>query len=129
VEHNPFGHVDLRVKDLKEARVFFSELLPALGFPRVFHNKKWLVFAAEGDFPHNPAVVFTEDPQHISNSNRIAFWASSQEEVDRLSAMINRSTATDIEGPLACPEYSASYYATFFDDPSGNHFEIYYRDD
>jgi catechol-2,3-dioxygenase len=31
---NPFGHIDLRVRDLVEAEPFYDALLPALGFTR-----------------------------------------------------------------------------------------------
>ena len=32
-----------------------------------------------------------------------------------------------IEGPLFNPEYNETYYAVFFDDPSGNRLEVVHR--
>ena len=37
--------------------------------------------------------------------------------------------ARNISGPRACPEYSSSYYASFFEDPCGNCLEICYQID
>ena len=32
--------------------------------------------------------------------------------------------AANLSGPRDCPEYSATYYAAFFEDPCGNALEI-----
>ena len=121
---NRFQHVDLRVRDLAEAIDFYSKLLPALGFHREESSPAWTVFQAEGDPAMAPWFAFTPDPDHRPNANRIAFRGDSREEVDRLAALALEAGARNMSGPRACPEYSPTYYAAFFDDPSGNPLEI-----
>ena len=65
--------------------------------------------------------------QHHPNKNRIAFWAGSPDEVDRLAEMIRDAGGRNLSGPRDCPEYSSTYHAVFFDDPSGNPLEVYFR--
>lgn len=70
--------------------------------------------------------ALTEDPEHIPNANRIAFWVESPEHVDRLADVARSAGAKNIEGPERYP-VSDTYYAVFFEDLSGNRFEIYFR--
>lgn len=123
---NHFGHIDLRVKDAKAAEPFYSKFLPALGFTRTFHGGGWYVFATEGELPQAAFFALTEDPVHVANANRIAFWVESREEVDRVAKVVRDAGGQNIEGPEAA-EYSETYYAVFFDDPSGNRLEVYHR--
>jgi len=126
---NPFGHVDLRVRSREEARAFYSALMPALGFPRVFEGQHFTCYAAAGSLPSAPWVGFVEAPDHVPNANRLAFWAEAREQVDRIGALLVELGAAIESGPRACPEYSASYYAVFFADPSGNRLEVVHRTD
>ncbi len=66
----------------------------------------------------------TEDPQHVANHTRIAFWVPSQQRVDELALAVRNLGAANIEGP----DFEGPiHYAVFFDDPSGNALEICYR--
>jgi len=124
---NPFGHVDLRVADLAEALPLYRALLPALGFARTFHDDTWKVFAADGELPGAPFFSITEDRDHVANANRIAFWAETRADVDRIGALL-RGLGADIEsGPRDCPEYRGRYYAVFFRDACGNRLEVVHR--
>jgi catechol 2,3-dioxygenase-like lactoylglutathione lyase family enzyme len=71
-------------------------------------------------------VGVTESRAHVPNDNRIAFWVSTREEVDRLAAIVQGAGAVEVSGPKEMP-YGPGYYAVFFDDPSGNRFELYNR--
>lgn len=124
--NNPFQHVDIRVSDMDQARRFYGALLPALGFGTSSVGEHFHCFNAEGEPPWQPWFGFTEDRDHRPNANRIAFAAASREEVDRLAAVASAAGALKMSGPRACPEYSATYYAAFFDDPCGNPLEICY---
>ena len=124
---NPFNHVDLRVSSMAKAFPFYSTLLPALGFTRPRHDEEWKVFGAEGGFPSVAYFGLTEEPDHRANHNRIAFWVGSREEVDRIGEVIRAAGALSVSGPKACPEYSSTYYAVFFEDPCGNRLEVCFR--
>ncbi len=120
-----FDHVDLRVRSLAEARPFYETLLPALGFTRDAKIDGWLQYEAHGTDGATEFVGVTELPQHVANECRIAFWADSIHEVDRLAAIVVQAGARNVEGPVY---EEPGYYAVFFEDPSGNRLEICYRE-
>ena len=120
-----YDHVDLRVRSLAEARPFYAMLLPALGFTRDATIEGWLQFEAAGADGATEFFGVTESPQHVANECRIAFWADSAGEVDRLAAIAVRAGAQNVEGPALYE--TPNYYAVFFEDPCGNRLEICYR--
>ena len=122
---NPFQHIDLRVNDIDRALAFYEKLLPALGF-QTPTGDKFKVWEAEGDRPYRPWFGVVEDRQHRPNANRIAFAAKEREEVDRVATVALAAGAANMSGPRECPEYGPTYYAAFFEDPSGNCLEICY---
>lgn len=120
-----FDHVDLRVRNLAEARPFYEVLFPALGFTRDASIPGWFTYEADDDGAPEFFGV-TESPTHVANECRVAFWVESMAEVDRLATIIREAGAANIEGPLF---EDAGYYAVFFEDPSGNRLEICHRED
>jgi predicted enzyme related to lactoylglutathione lyase len=119
-----FDHIDLRVRNLAEVRSFYEILLPALGFNKDAKIDGWIQYERAADARAEFFGV-TESPNHIANECRIAFWASSVVEVDRLAEVVRRAGGCNIEGPgFEVP----GYYAVFFEDASGNRFEICHRE-
>ena len=121
-------HIDLRVKDFERARAFYSRVLPALGLTRDRSDQEWGTFYAVGEQRAAAFFGFTEDLEHQPNGSRIAFWADSREEVDRIATIVLESGGRNLEGPELCREYSPGYYAFFFEDPDGNKLEVCYRE-
>ena len=119
-----FDHVDLRVSSFAEARKFYDVFLPALGFPEIRAAEFEVCYSAEGDHKLVPFIALDEKPDHRGNANRIAFRAHSEEEVDRLGAIIRQAGARHVEGPEYCHNYTPGYYAVFFEDADGNKWEI-----
>ena len=119
---NPFGHIDLRARDLAAAQAFYEQLLPALGFTERFHGDAWKVWAAAPD----SYFAVTESADHVANENRIAFAVASRKDVDRMADVARTAGALDLSGPKQMP-YGPDYYAVFFADPSGNRLEVYIR--
>ena len=120
-----YDHIDLRVNSLAEARPFYQALLPALGFTRNVAIEGWLSFEAAGMDGATEFFGVTESPRHIANECRIAFWADSTREVDRLAEIVVRAGARNVEGPGYYEGHG--YYAIFFEDLSGNRLEICHR--
>jgi catechol 2,3-dioxygenase-like lactoylglutathione lyase family enzyme len=118
-----FDHIDLRVPSLAEAEPFYAALLPALGFARKVDVEGWLQWESAWG-PVTEFFGMTESEEFAPNENRIAFWAESDEEVDRLAEVAVRAGAKNVEGPMA---YEAGYRAVFFEDPFGNRLEICHR--
>jgi catechol 2,3-dioxygenase-like lactoylglutathione lyase family enzyme len=78
--------------------------------------------------PISYRAILTQDRRHQPNGTRIAFWAESRAEVDRLARLVRKIGGKNLEGPGLCPSYSAGYYACFFEDPDGNKLEICCRE-
>jgi catechol 2,3-dioxygenase-like lactoylglutathione lyase family enzyme len=121
-----FDHIDLRVREMKAAKRFYGRLLPELGFTVSSTSEEWSIWQAPG----SGAVEFfgfTAAAEHQPNDNRIAFWAESRAEVDRVAEIVREIGGLNLEGPALWREYSPGYYALFFEDPSGNKLEICFR--
>jgi catechol 2,3-dioxygenase-like lactoylglutathione lyase family enzyme len=123
---NPFGHIDLRVRDLAVAERFYDALLPALGFTERYHGELWKVWATTEALPSTAYFAVVESADHAANENRIAFWVATPDDVDRLADIARGAGATELSGPKPMP-YVPGYYAVLFADPSGNRLEIYHR--
>ena len=119
-----FDHIDLRVKDLQEAELFYAKVLPALGFPVRIPEKDGISYDSISDHPKPPFIALSEDRGYVPNQTRIAFWRDSKEDVDSFATVLEAAGARNIEGPELCLEYSPGYYAVFFEDPCGNRFEV-----
>ncbi|HUJ10499.1 MAG TPA: VOC family protein [Verrucomicrobiae bacterium] len=116
-------HIDLRVKDVERANKFYVPVLNALGFTVGQKIKDWVSYEA----PSRGGAAteffgFTHDPNHMPNGNRIAFWAETREEVDRIAELARAAGAKNIEGPELYEE--PNYCAVFFEDPEGNKLEV-----
>ena len=123
---NPFGHIDLRVRELAAAQDFYDALLPALGFTESHHGERWKVWATTDALPFAAYFGITESAEQVPNENRIAFAVGSREDVERIAAVAWTAGALEQSGPKEMP-YGPGYYAIFFADPSGNRLEVYYR--
>ena len=120
--HRCFDHIDLRVPRLSDVAAFYETLLPAVGFSRRVAVEGWLQFEAGASVSEFFGV--TESPAHVPNEVRVAFWAESAAEVDRIAEIAARAGARKIEGPM---DYEPGYYAVFFEDPCGNRLEVCHR--
>ena len=119
-----FDHIDLRVRSLAEAKPFYALFLPALGFPDFCETSIGVAYDADSDHAKPEFVGLIEDPAHRPNATRIAFWAQTKEELDRIAEIVSAAGAQNVEGPMFCPEYSPTYYGMFFEDPCGNRLEV-----
>jgi catechol 2,3-dioxygenase-like lactoylglutathione lyase family enzyme len=124
-----FDHIDLRVKNRAIAQNFYGALLPALGFTKDESAERWGAFQVpEPDGAAREFFGFTEDANHRPNESRIAFWADTRAQVDEIADVVRAAGARNIEGPQIWTEYTAGYYAVFFEDPDGNKLEVCCRE-
>ncbi|SLM49784.1 Glyoxalase [Nitrospira japonica] len=122
-----YDHVDVRVRSLNKVREFYRTILPALGFTHKVDLDGWLQFEAADHVEAREFFGVTESASHVPNECRIAFWAESTNEVDRLADIVIRAGARNVEGPGY--DEGLGYYAVFFEDPDGNHLEICHREE
>ena len=82
-----FDHIDLRVTDIETAKNFYGKFLPQLGF---VHEKpgRYHTFYSTGGGKPSEFFGFTRDKKHKPNNTRIAFWADTREEVDRIAKLV-----------------------------------------
>jgi catechol 2,3-dioxygenase-like lactoylglutathione lyase family enzyme/heme-degrading monooxygenase HmoA len=122
-----YDHVDVRVRDLERAARFYDPLCRELGLTTISPSPGWRYYE-----PSDGSVlmfVLTEDPQHRAASTRVAFRGETRGDVDRIAQAALDAGATAFEPPALCPEYTPSYYASFFEDPDGNRYEVCHRGD
>jgi len=105
-----FDHIDLRVKDMEVARKFYGNFCRSLGLFTKAGRRFHTFYAAGGDRP-SEFFGFTEDKNHKPNGTRIAFWADTREEVDRMAKLVRDAGGKALEGPEICVDYSPGYYA------------------
>jgi catechol 2,3-dioxygenase-like lactoylglutathione lyase family enzyme len=117
-------HIDLRVSDLVQARKFYDGWLPALGLSEIVDGKDQRGYTMPGGRKDTPFVWLDALRGHRGGANRIAFWADSEEEVNRLGKIVVEAGARAVEGPAYCHDYTPGYYAVFFEDADGNKWEI-----
>ena len=123
-----FDHIDLRVKDIAAARKFYGKFLRQLGFVQEKPGRYYHTFYSAGGDKPSEFFGFTRDKNHKPNRTRIAFWADTRKEVDRLARLVRKIGGKNLEGPEVCRAYSRGYYACFFEDPDGNKLEICCRE-
>ena len=123
-----FDHIDLRVKDVDVARKFYGKFLPQLGFVQEKPGRYFHTFYSAGSDKPSEFFGLSPDKNHKPNRTRIAFWADTREEVDRIAKLVREAGGKKLEGPEICEGYSPGYYAFFFEDPDGNKLEICFRE-
>lgn len=121
-----FDHIDLRVTSVAAARPLYDVFLPSVGFGDIKSGTGWASYTAtvKDGSPRPPFVELTGHPGHRGGANRIAFWAETEEEVNRIGEVVRSAGALVLEGPGYCHDYTPGYYALFFEDADGNKWEV-----
>jgi catechol 2,3-dioxygenase-like lactoylglutathione lyase family enzyme len=113
---------------MEVARKFYRKFLPQVGFVHESPGDDFHTFYSAGGDKPLEFFGFTEDKNHLPNGTRIAFWADTRAEVDRIAELVRAAGGQNLEGPEICEGYSPGYYAFFFEDPDGNKLEICFRE-
>ena len=97
-----FDHIDLRVKNLDMAGKFYAKFLPQLGFVKENRGKKYHIFYSAGGDKPSEFFGLDQDKIYKPNRTRIAFWADTRKEVDRLAKLVRKAGGKALEGPEIC---------------------------
>lgn len=117
-------HIDLRVSDIATARPLYDAVFSAMGLRPQNDDEDSIGYHVPGGSEDEGFVWIVQDRAHVANGTRIAFTARNRAEVDRLAGIAKTAGARAFEEAHPVLEYSADYYATFFEDACGNKFEI-----
>ncbi|MEQ9064906.1 MAG: VOC family protein [Vicingaceae bacterium] len=133
-------HLQITVKDLKSAEMFYDKLMPILGFDLNLKSKGKV---EEHEFDvieyvhpkitigfNSPRSVFVDEFVHRRKPgalHHLAFKASSVTEVNSLAKQLGDIGANIVDGPGYFPQHGEYYYAVFFKDPDGIKLEIMYE--
>ena len=130
-------HIQITVKNLQKAEVFYDRFLPLIGFD-LSKKGKGRVEAHDFDvieYVHpkltlginSPRTEFKDTDVHRrrpGSLHHLAFRADSPEEIDRLYPAVVEAGADIVEPPKYYPQHGEKYYALFFKDPCGIKLEI-----
>lgn len=135
-------HIQITVKNLKEAENFYDKFLPIIGFDI---NNKVTAFIEMHDFhvieyTHDllafaitsPREAFKNDSvnrRKPGSLHHLAFKADSRADVDKAYQNLLQIGATIVSEPQLHPEYSEKYYAVYFKDPENIKYEIVCQDE
>jgi glyoxylase I family protein len=127
VEVIGIDHVYLTVRDLARSTRFYDAVMHVLGYkkleapiggdPHVHYYNRQFGFSlrpARGDGAHDP---------YAPGLHHFCFRVLDERAVDRAAKEL-RERGVGATPPRLYPEYSADYYATFFEDPDGIRLEI-----
>jgi catechol 2,3-dioxygenase-like lactoylglutathione lyase family enzyme len=118
------GHIGVNVPDLRVAKSYYDDVMPALGFEEFL--------TAPDEFAYRPAngkvgtyVFFYpslesgEYSRHCTGLQHLAFILPTRTDVRTVHALVTTLGSVVLHKPRHFPEYAASYYATFWSDPFG----------
>ena len=120
-----FDHLDLRVNDRQKAQEFYRRIGPLIGFPHEDDSGEWLCYGSVPWTGIGEYLAITEDRSHQPSRICHALWAQSKDEVDRIAAGLRAVGVPALEGP---DMFYRGHYAVYFEDPSGNRFEVCHRE-
>ena len=119
-----FDHLDLRVSNVAAARPLYDAFLTALGFTRPEPDQAAWHHGIPGQRTNMPFIELNEEPGYHGSSTRFAFWADTEEEVNRVGEIVRAAGAQTVEGPESCHDYTLGYHAVFFEDGDGDKWEV-----
>ncbi len=127
VEVIGIDHVYLTVTDLARSKRFYDGVMKVLGYAQVesaiggdphvhYYNRQF-------GFSLRPERTNTAHDPYAPGLHHFCFRVVDERAVDRACAEL-RALGVTATAPRLYPEYSADYYATFFEDPDGIRLEI-----
>jgi catechol 2,3-dioxygenase-like lactoylglutathione lyase family enzyme len=112
-------HIEMNVSDVARSCDFYKSLLLGLGWKELRPG----MYLKDGcEVYLKAAAAAGSGPRH--GPRHVCFRAASRDEVDRTAALLKSKDASILRGPLAMPEYGATYYTVDFRDPDGFVLEV-----
>lgn len=136
INRGAFHHVDLNASDMAASRRVYGPVLEFLGYRMVKDDEKgceWDLGPEEKRISLGLRAACAESAGHAHQRyapglHHLAWRAASRDEVDALHRLLVENSIRVLDPPAHYPEYSATYYAVFFEDPDGIKLEVLHED-
>jgi catechol 2,3-dioxygenase-like lactoylglutathione lyase family enzyme len=112
-----FDHIQLKVKDLKASKRFYTAALAPLGFSVQYEDDGVVGFGPKDA----PGLWLSTGESH--GSVHVAFAAKDRDSVKAFYTAALPAGGKDNGAPGLRPQYHANYYGGFVKDPDGNNIE------
>lgn len=120
-----FNHVQIKVNDLDNSRLFYDVIMGVLGYRTVLEIENTVI--GYGTNTHDMFEISQATDEKLpSKSVHLAFNASSVQVVDGFYRAALEKGAKCNGKPDFRPEYEEGYYAAFVIDPDGHNIEAVY---
>lgn len=118
------GHLGINVSDLQQAKAYYDQIMPLLGFELYRHDADQFAFRRIGGKPGTyiffyPARATHHFSRHNIGLQHLAFIVPTREAVHAVHAKIQDLGADILYAPQEFPQYHPGYYAMFWLDPDG----------
>ena len=130
-------HVEISVLDYNNSIKFYDRMFGRMGYKSFWTlDIGYCSTYYMARFPHPHSYIGIQPARqggklnhvdHATGIHHIALWARSRKEVDRFyMEFLLKEGVPVTDGPNDYPIYAPAYYADFFDDPTGIHWELAY---
>ena len=118
------GHLGVNVPDLKAAKAYYDQIMPAVGFePFLTGADEFAYRPAHGKVGtyvfFYPSLETADYSRHRTGLQHLAFIVPTRSAVLDVHAMVTNLGSVVVHEPRHYPEYGPSYFATFWSDPFG----------
>jgi catechol 2,3-dioxygenase-like lactoylglutathione lyase family enzyme len=118
------GHLGINVPDLAEAKAYYDEIMPLLGFEAFFATDDAIAFMPAGGkrgtylfiYPAQETGAYS---RHKPGLQHLAFAVPTRSAVRAVHDRIARLGGEVVHEPQEFPQYPPPYFATFWIDPFG----------
>jgi len=116
-------HLSLPSRDLKRAARFYDPVMKALGYRRVWTEKRVIGYGLVDRQDQFALRLRKRERRMTGDGFHIAFVAPSRKAVDAFYKAAMKHVGNDNGGSGLNPEYGKNYYAAFVFDPDGYRIE------
>jgi predicted lactoylglutathione lyase len=120
------GYVMVGTNDIEKAATFYDSIFSEMGAKREMENPDFILWnLGEGNTSFSISKPYDGNAACVGNGSMNAFYLSSNEEVDRMYALVMSLGASD-EGEPGKREYDENFYAAYFRDLDGNKLNFFH---
>jgi catechol 2,3-dioxygenase-like lactoylglutathione lyase family enzyme len=118
------GHLGINVTDLAAARIYYTALMPLVGFEPFLDDHDQFAFRPAAGKPGTylflyPATEPGPYSRHRTGLQHLAFVVKSRSAVIDVHSLVQELGGEVLHEPQFFPQYPPPYFATFWMDPSG----------